>query len=80
MNHAAIQPAADVAPAGRAGASPLPSDLREHVEALFTRAGLSGAACALGISPNALARAIAGAPVARGTVALIRLALTEARK
>lgn len=79
MNHApAVQSsAAAAAPAGRAGASPLPGDLRAHVEELFGRAGLKGAADALHISPNALARAIAGAPVARGTIASIRLALAE---
>ncbi len=81
MNHApAIQPAAaEVAPAGRAGSAPLPSDLREYVEGLFARAGLKDSAAALNISPNALARAIAGAPIARGTRASILLHLAQTR-
>jgi hypothetical protein len=77
MNHATIHPAADVAPAGRAGAAPLPSELRERVEALFSRAGLTQAARELGISEATLARVLARARVSNGTVASIRLALGQ---
>lgn len=75
MSHAtATDPMSQPLPR-RGGARPLPADVHTRVESLFARAGLAAAADALGIGPNALARALAGAPVTRGTLASIRLAL-----
>jgi hypothetical protein len=78
MNHAATVPA-EPNPhlPRRGGAQPLPADVRERVVPLFAKVGLHGAADTLGIGPNALCRALAGAPVTRGTVASIRLALAQ---
>lgn len=59
----------------RAGASPLPPELRARAEAVMVREGPAGAAAKLNISVGALTRGLAGAPVRRGTVALLRLAL-----
>jgi len=80
MNHAAATASTTTANARKSAAAPLPDELRGQLEALFSRVGLTGAADALNISPNALARALAHAPVSRGTVASIKLALQESAR
>lgn len=60
------------------GSEPLPSDLRSAAEQLLRSEGPARAAERLHVSPNTLLRGCAGAPVRRGTVALMRQAMQEA--
>jgi hypothetical protein len=55
----------------------LPAELRDELRARVDRDGADKVSAAIGLPIQTLARALAGLPVRRGTVALVRLGLLE---
>jgi len=60
---------------GWKGAQPLSADLRAAAQRVLDAEGPAKAAARLDVSVAALTRACTGAPVSRGTAALLRLAI-----
>ena len=60
------------------GLASLEESERQRVAKMVAEKGTRGTSAALGIAPATTARLVAGLPVTRGTVALVRSAFTTA--